>query len=364
MKMGSSDEAKFPAPLREAIHDLNSGPFLRFLETVTGIRGLLPDPHLAGGGIHLSRQGDHLGIHADFNWHAGLSAHRRLNLLVYLSPRWEAGYGGELELWDTTGTRRERVVAPLFNAPCCSPRARTPSTAIPSPGPRRKACIASRSPCTTTPPSAPPRNSAPPTELCTKATTRKTLQIQNPGQADERMETDPDTPHSGQAQDLFAEVYARLKAMAARQLARPSAGATLETTGLVHELYLRMCSGRDLAFAHEAQFFSYAARAMRHLLADRARDRLRQRAGGEWIRVTLTGCDEQLAIDSAEQALAMDAALERLERADARAAQVLQLHYFAGLTVEQIATTLDLSSSTVDRDCRFARAFLKAEIVP
>ena len=115
VKMGSSDEAAFPEPLRRAIHDLNSGPFLRFLETVSGIESLLPDPHLVGGGIHLSRPGDHLGIHADFNWHEGLKAHRRLNLLIYLSPHWEPGYGGELELWDTTGTRRVRTVEPLFN---------------------------------------------------------------------------------------------------------------------------------------------------------------------------------------------------------------------------------------------------------
>ncbi|MBL8300840.1 MAG: 2OG-Fe(II) oxygenase [Rhodanobacteraceae bacterium] len=115
VKLGSSDEVRFPAALRRAIHDLNSGPFIRFLERLSGIDHLLPDPGLVGGGIHLSRRGDHLGIHADFNWHEGLQAHRRLNLLIYLNPHWEAGYGGELELWDTSGTRRVRSVAPLFN---------------------------------------------------------------------------------------------------------------------------------------------------------------------------------------------------------------------------------------------------------
>ncbi len=178
----------------------------------------------------------------------------------------------------------------------------------------------------------------------------------------ECMEITPANKESASAQDMFAEVYARLKAMAARQLGKGSAGATLETTALVHELYLRMCANRELAFAHEAQFFSYAARAMRHLLADRARDRLRQRAGGDWIRITLTGGNQQFAIESAEQALALDAALQHLEETDARASQVLELHYFAGLTVEQIAATLDLSRSSVDRDWRFARAFLKSEI--
>jgi RNA polymerase sigma factor (TIGR02999 family) len=179
------------------------------------------------------------------------------------------------------------------------------------------------------------------------------------------MESTPEAPgdFAGQpAEALFAEVYARLKAMAARQLAVMPKGGTLETTALVHELYLRMNSNRELQFGHRAQFFAYAARAMRHLLADRARDRLRQRAGGDWQRTTLTGSDQQLAIDSAEQALALDAALQRLELADARAAQVLELHYFAGLTAEQIAETLGVARSTVDRDGRFARAFLKAEV--
>jgi len=174
---------------------------------------------------------------------------------------------------------------------------------------------------------------------------------------------DPSTPLSAPSttDTLFAEVYARLKAMAARQRAR-GAGATLETTALVHELYLRLSAGRELVFAHEAQFFSYAARAMRHLLADRARDRLRERAGGQWMRVTLTGGAAQVALESADQALALDAALDRLHEADARAARVLELHFFAGLTIPQIATTFDLAPSTIDRDWRFARAFLKDEI--
>src|SRR5512135_174638 len=161
---------------------------------------------------------------------------------------------------------------------------------------------------------------------------------------------------------LFADVYAQLKAMAARQLAKTPRGSTLETTALVHELYLRMSAHQELSFGHRARFFGYAARAMRHLLADRARDRLRLRAGGEWQRITLTGSDEQLAIDSAEQAIALDTALQRLESVDARAAQVLELYYFAGLTTGQIAETLEVARSTVDRDCRFARAFLQTEI--
>jgi RNA polymerase sigma factor (TIGR02999 family) len=156
---------------------------------------------------------------------------------------------------------------------------------------------------------------------------------------------------------LFAEVYARLKAMAGRQLgAQPR--NTLDTTALVHELYLRISANPKLTFEQPAQFFAYAARAMRHLLCDRARHRLRQRAGGDWVPVTLDGNDPRMAIDDAEEALALDEALTTLARLDSRAAQVVELRYFAGLSAEDVATNLGLSKRTVDRDWQFARAFL------
>jgi RNA polymerase sigma factor (TIGR02999 family) len=159
---------------------------------------------------------------------------------------------------------------------------------------------------------------------------------------------------------LFAQVYGRLKAMAGRQL---GAGRhTLDATALVHELYLRIGGDRDLVFAHPDQFFTYAARAMRHLLTDRARGRLRQRAGGEWMRTTLTGSDYRLALDSAEQALELDDAMHRLEALDARAARVVELICFAGLEHEQAAAALGVATRTVARDWRFARAFLKSEL--
>jgi RNA polymerase sigma factor (TIGR02999 family) len=170
-----------------------------------------------------------------------------------------------------------------------------------------------------------------------------------------------DAKASQSADALFDAVYARLKAMAGRQLAHGPAEASLDTTALVHELYLRVSANRELAFAHPAQFFAYAARAMRHLLRDRARDRLRQRAGGGWLRVTLTGSDP-IAITSAEQALALDEALERLAQTDARAAQVVEMRYFAGLALEQVAETLGLTRRTIDRDWRFARAFLHDQL--
>ena len=159
---------------------------------------------------------------------------------------------------------------------------------------------------------------------------------------------------------LFAQVYERLKAMATRKV--PAHGATLQTTAVVHELYLRMQTGRDLGFHTPAQFFAYAARAMRHLLRDRARDRLRLRAGGVWERQPLDAPDPGLVADDATEAIALDEALDALERINERAAQVVELHYFAGLSMIEIADTAGLNRRTVHRDWEFARAFLHARL--
>jgi len=168
-------------------------------------------------------------------------------------------------------------------------------------------------------------------------------------------------PDAANADAMFAEVYERLKAMASRRLAgrRP---ATLDTTALVHELYLRMVPKRSLVFAEQAQFFAYAARAMRHLLLDRARARLRLRAGGDWRPVTLNNDDERLACDNAEDVLALESALVQLESEDPRAARVVELRYYAGLSLEAVAETLGLAVRTVNRDWVFARAFLQQRL--
>lgn len=175
------------------------------------------------------------------------------------------------------------------------------------------------------------------------------------------MSKSPD--ESAQSSDaLFSEVYERLKQMAGRQLASGARSVTLDTTVLVHELYLRINAQGDLAFAYPGQFFAYAARAMRHLLTDRARTHMSQRAGGDWVQVTLNAHDESFALDSAEQAMTLDAALERLAQIDERAAQVVEMRYFAGLTSEQVAQALDISKRTADRDWSFAMAFMKADL--
>ncbi|MEO8460052.1 MAG: ECF-type sigma factor [Dokdonella sp.] len=176
------------------------------------------------------------------------------------------------------------------------------------------------------------------------------------------MSSPSSSDESGSAADsispTFEAVYDRLKELAHRQLSGGARG-TLDTTALVHELYLRMEGSKGLAFERSAQFFAYAARAMRHLLMNRARDRLRQKAGGEWARVTFgTSDDAALTIASSEQALAMEEALGQLEASDARAERVFELRYFAGLSAEQIAELLGVTRRTADRDWRYARAFL------
>lgn len=175
------------------------------------------------------------------------------------------------------------------------------------------------------------------------------------------MHEDSATPPADGPDALFTQVYDRLKRMASARLAN-AAAESLDATALVHELYLRMGRLEGLHFEGQGQFYAYAARAMRHLLANRARDRLRLRAGGSWTRITLTGRDQRLALDSAEQALAMEEALSRLEKADARAAQVAELYVFAGLEQASIGETLGISRITVARDWRFAKAFLRHEL--
>ncbi|QKR99449.1 2OG-Fe(II) oxygenase [Sphingomonas sp. CL5.1] len=92
--------------------ELNSEAFISFLEKMTGIEGLIPDPYFVGGGLHLTRKGGHLGVHADFNLHNILKLERRLNLLVYLNDDWDEAWGGSLELWDRQMKACEVRVAP------------------------------------------------------------------------------------------------------------------------------------------------------------------------------------------------------------------------------------------------------------
>jgi len=106
---------KLPESIRDVLYFLNSRPMLKFLETLTGIQCVLPDPTYAGGGLHQIRPGGLLEVHADFSYHKGLRLDRRINVLIYLNKDWKEEYGGHFELWDREVKRAEQRILPIFN---------------------------------------------------------------------------------------------------------------------------------------------------------------------------------------------------------------------------------------------------------
>ena len=114
-KRRQSDIAKLGPLTRRFIEELHTPRFLIFLQDVTGVPALVPDPYLKGGGVHQIGRGGFLKVHSDFNWHKRLRLHRRLNLLLYLNEGWREEWGGALELWDRGMQSRRRSLAPIFN---------------------------------------------------------------------------------------------------------------------------------------------------------------------------------------------------------------------------------------------------------
>jgi Rps23 Pro-64 3,4-dihydroxylase Tpa1-like proline 4-hydroxylase len=114
-KLAAEDETQISDDARRLLYQLNSATFMKFLESLTGIDGLIPDPYFAGGGLHQIERGGYLKIHADFNRHPKFNLDRRLNLLLYLNENWQEEYGGQLELWDRSMTHRVQRILPLFN---------------------------------------------------------------------------------------------------------------------------------------------------------------------------------------------------------------------------------------------------------
>lgn len=115
VKLASREESQIGPATQALLQRMNASPFLVFLERLTGIDGLLPDPHLEGGGLHQILPGGKLGVHADFNRSLRLKLDRRLNVLVYLNEGWREEFGGHLELWDRSMKACVRRVLPVFN---------------------------------------------------------------------------------------------------------------------------------------------------------------------------------------------------------------------------------------------------------
>lgn len=186
---------------------------------------------------------------------------------------------------------------------------------------------------------------------------RTTLRVAEITEVLRRMEAgDPAAPR-----ELLTLVYDDLRALAAQRVRRERPGPTLQPTALVHEAWLRLGGDHQPAWQGRAHFFGAAAEAMRRILVEAARRRGREKRGGGAERVDL---DEVTLIAPMpdEDLVALDAALSRLEAEDPRAATVVKLRFFVGLTVNEVAETLDSSDSTIERTWSFARAWLFREL--
>lgn len=180
-----------------------------------------------------------------------------------------------------------------------------------------------------------------------------------------RAVTRPSSPAPSAADrpdDLLPALYDELRALAAREMRREATGHTLQPTALVHEAYLRLVGGAPATWESRAHFLNLAAQVMRRILVEHARGRGRHKRGGDRLRVTL---DEQFAAGDTQADLTdIDEALERLASLDARKAKVVELRFFAGLSVEETAKVLAVSEPTVKRDWQFAKAWIQRELQP
>jgi RNA polymerase sigma factor (TIGR02999 family) len=162
---------------------------------------------------------------------------------------------------------------------------------------------------------------------------------------------------------VFPGLYDELRRLAHAQLARGGPGGTLSTTAVVHEAYLKLAANAGLGFDDRRAFFGLCARAMRQILIDRARARgaAKRDAGAApaWMPGALPSPDDDR---QAAFLLDLDAALGKAKRVDPRLAEVAELRFFAGLTVEETAEVLGVSTPTVKRDTRLARALLAREL--
>jgi len=140
-------------------------------------------------------------------------------------------------------------------------------------------------------------------------------------------------------------------------------GRTIPATGLVHEAFLKMVAIDNVDWSHRAHFFAVAAQIMRRILLEEARKRATDKRGGGWQRIDLSESPD-LAGHHDRQLIALDDALKTLAKADPRKAQVIELRFFGGLSIEETAAVLQISPESVKRDFRLARAWLRVELEP
>jgi len=162
-------------------------------------------------------------------------------------------------------------------------------------------------------------------------------------------------------EQLMPLVYDELRRLAVRYLRRERDNHSLQPTALVNEAYLRLVDQQKVEWQSRAQFYGLAARVMRNILVDHARSRQAAKRGGEQFRVSFDG-DQQGIIVPEIKFLAVHEALERLTIFDAQKAQIVELRFFGGLSIEETAEVLGIGHATVERDWKLARAWLRLQL--
>lgn len=161
--------------------------------------------------------------------------------------------------------------------------------------------------------------------------------------------------------ELIPLVYGELRKLAAIYLRRKPGAHTLQATALVHEAYVRLADQQGTSMQHRAQFFGLAAKVMRDILVDHARKRLATKRGGQQLRISLSQA-ERFGRKPEVDLLALDDALKELSATNPQHSRVIELRFFGGLTIEQTAEVMRLSTATTERYWSFARAWLRREL--
>jgi RNA polymerase sigma factor (TIGR02999 family) len=180
--------------------------------------------------------------------------------------------------------------------------------------------------------------------------------MHTPGGPGDRDPLSPD-PSAAAPDHLSPIIYSELRRLAASYLRRERPGHTLQPTALVHEAYMRLLDQRKVDWSNRAQFMGLAAVMMRRILVNHARDRVAHKRGGGAEHVPLTLVGEGIGA-AVVNVIDLHEALERLSETDARKGRIVELKFFGGLTTDEIAETLGISAATVERDWKFARAWL------
>ena len=163
-------------------------------------------------------------------------------------------------------------------------------------------------------------------------------------------------------EDLMPLVYDELHKQAARFLSRERRDHTLQATALIHETYLKLIDQREVNWESRTHFFAIAANLMRRILVDYARAKHREKRGGEAVKLTLEKAALVAGKERSIDLMALDEALDRLEKIDEQQARIVELRFFGGLSIEETAYVLGVSETTVKREWTFAKAWFQREL--